>query len=175
MMKPMDDEVVDLVDENDEVIGTINRKNYSDLMVNKKGYIRASQLFILNSKGELFTPIRTADKTIAPNGYDFAAAGHVVTGEDYLAGIIREAREELGMDLSQIELEVVMNVTSEAIRYKMRTFLLRQDDTPRLNSEDFVGGEWLTPGEVMRRIDEGHPAKYVLREALVLLLQYLNR
>lgn len=82
----MEDELLDLVNAHDEVIGTINRKEYDQMLQSNSGYIRASELFIINSKGRLWIPVRTAEKKIAPNGYDYSAAGHVGAGDTYLGG-----------------------------------------------------------------------------------------
>ena len=78
----MDDEILDLVDRDDNVIGTINRMDYDRMVAENLGYLRAVHLFILNSRGQIFVPIRTADKTVAPNGCDYSAGGHVGTGEE---------------------------------------------------------------------------------------------
>lgn len=171
----MDDELLDLVDENDKVIGTINRMDYSRLMEEKLGYIRASDLFILNSKGQLYIPVRTASKTIAPNGFDYSAGGHVESGDNYIPAIIREAKEELNINIKQSDLEFIAKTTSVKIRYIRCVYLLRSDETPEFNRDDFVKGEWLYPQEILRKIDEGHPAKSNLGETVVLLKEYLAK
>jgi isopentenyldiphosphate isomerase len=50
------DETLDLVDENDNVIGTIARSETSAGQLG--GYIRASELLIINDKGQLWIPRR---------------------------------------------------------------------------------------------------------------------
>ncbi len=171
----MDDELLDLVDVNDKVIGTINRMDYSQLITEKLGYIRATDLFILNSKGQLYVPIRTPDKTIAPNGFDYSAGGHVESGDDYISAIIREANEELNINIKPEELEFVAKSTAEEIRYIQCLYLLRSDVTPNFNRDDFVAGKWLYPEEVLRKIEGGHPAKSSLVKAITLLTEYLAK
>ena len=59
---------------------------------------------------------RSANKRMWPNLWDVSSGGHVLTGElGYQAGI-REAKEELGVDLKRDELEFIGATTSENIQ-----------------------------------------------------------
>lgn len=171
----MDDELLDLVDKDDTVIGTINRMDYDRLVSDDLGYIRAADLFILNSKGQIYAPIRTSNKTIAPNGYDYSAGGHVESGDDYLPTIIRESAEELNVTIRADDLELVAKTVSEKIRYIRCIYLLRSDETPQFNPKDFVRAEWLYPTELLRKIRAGHPAKSNLIETIEILQKYLEK
>jgi isopentenyldiphosphate isomerase len=169
----MNDELLDLVDADDTVIGTINRKDYRQLMDKKLGYIRASELFIVNKAGKLWIPTRTAHKTIAPNGYDYSAAGHVESGDTYAGTIIRETKEEINLDLTEKDLEFVAKMRSDDVRYFRSIYLTRSDTTPTFNTNDFVSAKWLLPQELTASIDAGHPAKSSLRESVAVLEAYL--
>lgn len=171
----MDDELLDLVDKNDTVIGTINRMDYDRLLSKNIGYIRAADLFILNNKGQLYTPVRTAHKTIAPNGYDYSVGGHVGSGDDYIRTIVREAQEELNIEISPNKIELVAKTVSDTIKYIRSVYLLRSSETPIFNPDDFVSAEWLYPNEVIEKIDNGHPAKSNLKETILLLQDYLAK
>ncbi len=170
----MDDEILDLVDENDSVVGTINRKNYSELLEQNLGYIRASELFILNDEGKLWIPIRTATKKIAPNGYDYSAAGHVEAGDTYLETIIRETYEEINLTVTESQLDFVAKMRSNDVKYFRSIYLVRSNDTPTFNPEDFVSAKWLTADELIKEIDAGHPAKTSLRESVLVVQRYLS-
>ena len=170
----MDDELLDLVDKNDNVIGTINRQDYKRLLDEELGYIRAADMFILNSKGQIYTPVRTADKTIAPNGLDYSVGGHVGSGEDYMSAIIRESQEELNLSITESEIEQIAKTTSDELRYIRCIYLMRSDKKPTFNPKDFVSAEWLTPHEVINKVDSGHPAKILLRETIIILEDYLK-
>jgi len=169
----MDDEILDVVDGYDRVIGTVNRKNYDQFLQNGSGFIRASELFIINDEGKLWVPIRTAEKTIAPNGYDYSAAGHVESGEDYIETIIRETDEEINLKVAPEQLEFVAKLKSVSIKYIRSIYLLRTNDTPMFNPTDFVSAEWLSPEELITSIDKGHPAKSNLRDTVITLQTYL--
>ncbi len=170
----MDDELLDLVDKNDVVIGTINRKDYKNLVEQDLGYIRSSELFIMNDEGKLWTPTRTTSKTIAPNGYDYSAAGHVGAGNDYLETIIRETKEEINLKVSEDDLIYVAKMRSDNERYFRSIYLLHSNDEPVFNPADFVTAEWLLPDEIIKEIDDGHLAKSTLRETIIQLKAYLQ-
>jgi isopentenyldiphosphate isomerase len=170
----MDDEILDVVNGHDQVIGTVNRKDYKQFLEDGTGFIRAAELFIINDEGKIWVPIRTSDKTIAPNGYDYSAAGHVETGADYLQTIIRETKEEINLDISPDDVEFVAVIKSTSIRYIRGIYLLHSNTTPTFNPADFVSAEWLSPAELMSNIDAGHPAKRNLRNTVQVLEFYLT-
>ncbi|MBC7708153.1 NUDIX domain-containing protein [Polaromonas sp.] len=168
------DEILDLVDENDSVIGTIKRSDYKNLLEQNLGYIRASELFIINDDSKIWIPVRTSTKTIAPNGYDYSAAGHVESGDDYTETIIRKTKEEINLDVTEDKLQLVAKMKSDDVRYFRSVYMLRSNVTPSLNPDDFISAEWLTPDEVIHNIDTGHPAKSSLRETILVLKDYLS-
>jgi isopentenyl-diphosphate delta-isomerase len=169
----MNDEMLDLVDRNDTVIGTINRMNYQRILDENLGYIRAVDLFIINSNGQVYAPIRTADKTIAPNGYDFSVGGHVGSGEDYIGTLLREANEELNLVVDPKEVKLIDKTILDEIRYIRHLYLLKSDITPDFNPADFVTAEWMMPSDLIKEIENGHPAKSSLRSSLIILKEWL--
>jgi isopentenyldiphosphate isomerase len=169
----MDIEILDVVDGHDRVIGTVNRKDYKQFMQDNRGYLRAAELFFMNDEGKIWVPVRTADKTIAPNGYDYSAAGHVVTGEDYLDTAIRETKEEVNVDLAVEDITFVATLKSESIKYIRRIYLVRTNATPVINPQEFQSAEWMSPAELIASIDNGHLAKDGLRDAAATLQAYL--
>ncbi|HJP96857.1 MAG TPA: NUDIX domain-containing protein [Candidatus Saccharimonadales bacterium] len=169
----MDNEILDVVDGHDRITGTVNRKDYKQFLQEARGFIRASELFIMNDAGKLWVPVRASNKTIAPNGYDYSAAGHVESGGNYLGAMIREAQEEIGLQLREDQLEFFAKLKTRSIRYICCVYLLRSNQAPVLNPHDFQSAEWLTPAELLERIDGGHPAKSNLREAVLALQAYL--
>lgn len=170
----MDDEILDVVDGHDSVIGTVNRKDYDSFLESKRGFIRAAYMFIVNSKSQIWVPVRTANKTIAPNGFDFSAAGHVESGEDYLKTMLREVQEEVNLELTADDLEFVAKLKSNKYRYMRVIYLYRSEITPNYNPSDFVSAEWLSPDELIEKIEQGHPAKGNLRETVEILKIHLK-
>jgi len=81
-MTPIDtfDEFLDLVDEDDNVIG---QKKRSEVYAEHFSNFRVVNAFVINSKGEILIPRRTADKRIFPLCLDMSMGGHVESGESY--------------------------------------------------------------------------------------------
>src|SRR5215204_2411337 len=91
----MKDEIFDVVNELDEVIGKELRRE-----VHRRGLKhRAIHVLVFNSSGEVFLQKRSMTKDTFPGAWDSSASGHLDCGEDYDACAIREAREEIGLRL----------------------------------------------------------------------------
>jgi isopentenyl-diphosphate delta-isomerase len=164
------EEILDLVDDNDHVIGTIARVEGDRLPVAINRNIRFASCFVQNSRGLLWTPRRTAHKKLAPRGLDFAAAEHVQSGETYLDAVIRGLSEELHMIIEPNELEEVGKLppTHERAFFSM-IYCLRRDSVPFYNPEDFTEYEWLKPEQLRQRLEAGEIAKEDLLPAVILL------
>ncbi len=163
------DELLDLVNEKDEIIGTIWRSEYDKLESENLGYIRAVEMFIVNDKNELWIPKRTAHKTIAPNGLDFSVGGHVSSGETYPEAMLKETREELNMNLAEDDLEFIETIGPDANRYIRKLYIHRSNQTPKYNPDDFVSASWLSTGAILEMLDAGVPAKSSLRDTVALV------
>ncbi len=100
----MEEEILDLVDDNDNVIGTIKRSE-SD----KKGFknFRAINIMIFTYDNKILVPKRSSNRILYPNCYDFSVGGHVASLESYEEAAYRELEEELG----------ITGVTLEEIAY----------------------------------------------------------
>lgn len=62
-------------------------------------YHKAVALFIINDKDEVLLQKRSSTKKLWPNMWDISAGGHVLTEEFGYQAIIRETKEELGIEL----------------------------------------------------------------------------
>ncbi|MEM7403748.1 MAG: NUDIX domain-containing protein [Pseudomonadota bacterium] len=90
------DELVQLVDADNQLAGAAPRWR-----VRTEGlYHRATYLFVFNTAGELFLQRRAETKDLYPGFYDACAGGVVVAGETYEQNAIREADEELGLEIT---------------------------------------------------------------------------
>src|SRR5690348_386655 len=157
------EEILDLVNDRDEVIGTIARSDYDRMVEQKLGYIRAIDMFIQNDDGQLWIPRRTAHKKIAPNGFDYSTGGHVDSGETYLQAALREIREELNLALTESDLTFIKKYSPGDIAYFRELYVYRSNETPDFNPDDFTEAFWLSPDELLTKLDAGEPAKRTLR------------
>lgn len=87
------DELVDVVDEGNEVVGTVTRREL------RAGHLlhRCTYVFVLNPLGELYVHRRTPSKDVYPGFYDVVAGGVNAAGESYEDCARRELEEELGV------------------------------------------------------------------------------
>ena len=156
--QPAEDELLDLVDKNDRVIGTIRR---SEAYTKKIRDIRVVNAFIINSKGELWIPRRTAHKRSYPLCLDMSVGGHVESGEDYEATFERELKEELNLEMSECNLRLLGYLTpyTHDVHAFMKVWEIRQDETPHYNPADFAEYFWLTPAQLLTRLAEGDESK----------------
>jgi 8-oxo-dGTP pyrophosphatase MutT (NUDIX family) len=87
------DEILDIVDENDVVIGQSPRgEAYARGLRHRCVFIQAR-----DAEGRLFVHRRTPTKLVFPSLYDMFVGGVVGAGESYDSAALREAEEELGV------------------------------------------------------------------------------
>ena len=154
------EELLDIFDANERLTGTVMRSTYYRDPALHPGYLRSTELFIRNDKGQLWIPRRSADRKIKPNALDYSCGGHVSSGEDYITGCIREAEEELNLHLKPEDLTLLFktNATDKSPWFRS-VFLYNSNEAPDYNTEDFSEYYWLTPEELIARIEAGEPAK----------------
>jgi len=93
----MTEEIFDVVNERDEVIGQAPRKE-----VHARGlWHRAVHVLVFNTRGEVFLQKRSMTKDTAKGKWDSSSSGHVDSGEDYDSCAVRELREEIGLVVTQ--------------------------------------------------------------------------
>lgn len=163
------DELLDLVDDQDEVLGTIKRSEWTE----EKGYIRGIGAFIQNSQGQLWIPTRQLHHKIAPGGLDFSVGEHVMSGESYRAAAVRGFSEELYMNIPSDQLTRLGKLSpANDMPIFCEIFLFHSDTTPGYDEYDYTGYAWLYPQEVAAAIEKGTPAKAALALAIT---TFLNR
>lgn len=95
------EELLDLVDQGDRVIGTV-RKGATE---RDPALIHREVAILIHRGGQLLWQLRSDAKTVMPLTWDIACAGHVGSGDQPLAAAHRELLEELGVGLELQELE----------------------------------------------------------------------
>lgn len=150
--------MLDLVNEKDEVIGTMER---NEVYAKGLSNFRVINVFLKNSDGKLFIPRRQLTKRLFPGGLDVSCGGHVSSGETYLEACTKEVSEELNFDLSEVSCKVLgtMNPHNDGVSAFMTVYEIETDETPDYNREDFSEHYWLSPQEVIDKIANGDIAK----------------
>jgi len=88
-------EIYDVVDENDNIIGKASRE---EVHKNNKLIHRSIIFFIFDKKGRIFVNQRTKNKEFFPEYWSLTFGGHVNSGETYERAVVREAKEEAGIE-----------------------------------------------------------------------------
>ncbi len=90
----MAEEMFDVVNEEDEVIGREPRSK-----VHQEGLLhRGVHVWLFAPDGKVLIQRRTDDRPHAPGALDCSVSEHVKAGEDYIAAAQRGLKEELGLE-----------------------------------------------------------------------------
>ena len=152
------DEFLDLVDENDRVIG---KKKRSEVYAEHLSNFRVVNAFVVNTKGEIWIPRRTADKRIFPLCLDMSVGGHVESGESYEDSLKRETQEELNIDTDLVKVRLLGHLTpqKDGVSAYMNVYEIKMEDVSNYNKSDFIEYFWLTPKALFERIAGGDKTK----------------
>ena len=154
----MTEEYLDLVDENDNIIGREKRS-----VIYEKGLknYRVINAFIMNSEGKLWIPRRTAHKKIYPLSLDMSAGGHVESGSTYEETFAKEVMEELNIDVNKVLWREIGYFKSgeHGLKCFQKVYEINQDAVPDFNLEDFIEYYWLTPQEFMEKVQQEREIK----------------
>jgi isopentenyldiphosphate isomerase len=89
------DEILDVVDEEDEVVGQLPRGEiYARKLIHRCVFV-----LVRDGAGRIFVHRRTDGKLTYPGRYDMFVGGVVGAGESYDDAAAREAAEELGVSI----------------------------------------------------------------------------
>lgn len=156
-------ELFDVVDEHDQVIGQAPR----GVVHQDPAFIhRSVQVLVFDRQGRLLLQRRSQSKDLFPGYYCASASGHVLAGDNYIATAEREVREELGVDLPLTYFGRVL-VRSEVETEITALFAARGDGPFAFHPTETDGGTFFSRGEVRRSLAKGTlPLTPALRAAL---------
>lgn len=103
------EEKFDVLNELGEFTGEIATRDEC----HKKGlWHRAVYAFIIDDKGNILLQKRSANKKLWPNMWDVTVGGHVISGEFGRQALIRETKEELGIEIDDNDIKYLIGSTS---------------------------------------------------------------
>jgi isopentenyldiphosphate isomerase len=163
------EEVFDLVDERDVVIGQVRR---GDAHHNPDLIHRSVQVLVFDRQGRLLLQRRSLTKDLFAGYYCASASGHVAAGDEYACAAKREVSEELGVSLALTPLGKTL-VRSAYETEWTSVFVARSDGPFHFHHSETDGGEFFTPAALV----EGRATSGALRHtpALVAALEMLSR
>lgn len=162
------DELLDIVDYNDNIIGQKNRSAVQD---QGDCNFRVINAFLINSQKQVWIPQRSPQKKLFPLCLDASVGGHVSSGESYDQAFARELQEELNMHISQNPYIFLAKLTphQHGVSAYMHVYVIRTDRDPIYNTDDFIGAAWFSISELQILLKNGEPAKGDLFELISLL------
>ena len=168
----MQDELLDVVNEHDQVIGVINRAETKFMSTR---YTRIVLAFVLNKDGKLGLFRRTPHKAVSPLHLALVG-GCVQSGEDYDLAIKREIAEEININVDDHGFSLLGYhnphegwVNDFGIGYykKIYQVTLNGSDNVPFNPEDFCELMWLSPQEILQRASSdklAHGLEWMVRK-----------
>jgi isopentenyldiphosphate isomerase len=165
----MTEEIFDVVNERDEVIGRQSRGE-----VHRLGLMhRAVHILVFNAAGQVFLQKRSMKKDRQPGLWDSSASGHVDSGEDYDACAVRELREEIGLQLSEAPPRLFkLAACAETDQEHVWVYRCQAEGPFALHPDEIERGGWFAPGEVTRWMAQ-RPEDFA--SALLVIWQKLMR
>lgn len=147
----MNEEIFDVVNERDEVIDHRPRSE-----VHRLGLMhRATHALVFNSRGQVFLQKRSLSKDRQPGLWDSSASGHLDQGESYDACVVRELREEIGLNLLTTPQRLFkLPVSPETDQEHVWVYRCTAEGPFTLHPEEIERGDWFEPQEVTRWMKE---------------------
>jgi len=142
------DEILDIVNEADEVVGQATRSD-----VHRKSLMhRATHIILTNSANQVYMQLRSKTKDTNPGLWDTSAAGHVDAGEEYTACAVRELKEELGVVVlvdSLVEIGRLPPTSDNGFEF-VRIYTCQSDDPITLDADEIDDGKWVSQAELQQ-------------------------
>ena len=137
------DELFDVIDEHDRVIGTTTRRQ-----AHADPSLLHRSIGILVFRGDqLFLQKRSATKDTLPSHWTCSVTGHVDSGEDWLHAAKRELTEEIGVIATRDPVQIHQSI----FRYSYESELMRfyrydldSDTALILDRHEIDEGRWFT-------------------------------
>ena len=144
----MQEEMFDVVDEDDNVVGRATRSECHD-----NGLIhRSVMFFVFDSKGRVLVTKRTQNKDFFPGYWSIVLGGHVRSGESYEEAAVREIEEEIGISPKRILISFFKKRIPEE-KENVKVFGVVAEDKLKLNEDELESGEFLTFNRLEKRIE----------------------
>jgi isopentenyldiphosphate isomerase len=147
----MSEEIFDVVNERDEVVGQAPRAE-----VHRRGLNhRAVHILVFNRRGELFLQKRSMKKDNHPGVWDSSSSGHLDAGEEYDHAVVREVWEEIGLRLAQTPTRLFkIDACAETGREFVWVYRCEAEGPFQLQPEEVETGAWFAPAALDRWLAE---------------------
>ena len=150
----VENEIYNIVDENDQIIGQASRKH-----IHKNKLLhRSVHTLVFNSKKELFLQKRALCKDENPGLWDTSSAGHVDAEESYDACAHRELWEELNLKAA-LKTSIKISACQETYGEHVQVYICVTDDAIKINLEEISEGAFFSLAQIQKEISI-NPAQF---------------
>ena len=156
-------ELFDVLNENGDFTNQIETREECH---NRGLWHKAVVVFIVSMDNKkILLQQRSANKKLWPNLWDITAGGHVLTGEFGYQTVIREIKEEIGINITKNDLEFIGGTKSENIsgniinRHFNEFYIVHKDvdiNNIVLQEEEVQDIKWFNKEEVISKINDNY-------------------
>jgi isopentenyl-diphosphate delta-isomerase type 1 len=144
----MQEEMFDVVDDDDNVVGKATRSECHD-----NGLIhRSVMFFVFDSKERVLVTKRTQKKDFFPGYWSIVLGGHVRSGESYEEAVGREIEEEIGISAKPMLISFFKKRIPEE-NENVKVFGVVAKDKLKLNEDELESGEFLAFNGLEKRME----------------------
>lgn len=162
-----------LVDEEGNVVGRATRKFCHSGSMALHAVVH---LHILSNDGRLYLQKRSMKKDIAPGRWDTAVGGHIDYGESVADALAREAREELGVDISALSPKPLFNYIwqSSVEREVVNAFAIQYEGTITPDHDEVDEGRFWTFDQLKESLGKDVFTQQFEQQELPKLIKYFE-
>ncbi len=146
------DELLDIVNEQDRVIGQALR---SACHGNPELIHRAVHVLVFNGRGRLLLQKRPLHKDVQPGRWDTSVGGHLDVGEGYYQGALREMGEELGIVGRPLAFLYRYHYGNDVETEYVTSWWLRYDGLIPYNTDELDGVAFYAADEIDQMLGTG--------------------
>jgi len=166
----MKDEIFDVVDDDDNVIGKATRKE-----VHTKHLIhRSVMFFIFDKEGRIFVSQRTKNKEFFKEYWSIGLGGHINAGETYDEAVVREAKEEANIDEKQFFMgSFKLRIPNKSDNENARVYGFVTDKKLKFDPSEIKKGMFMTMEEMKEKLKK---EKFLpeTKDLLIILKNFLS-
>ena len=157
----MTDELVDIIDKNNEIIGKAMKSE-----VHQNGWRHRLAAVLLQNEGGKYLIPTTSEKKMEVGKLTFSAAGHVQSNDNYVKSACRELREETGLEAKENQAELLGSfwlekdypTRSEKERFEVFKIKYNPIMGKVILNEEQINEQWLSEEE-LKEIYENYSDK----------------
>lgn len=159
-------ELLDVYDDRGNKTGKIIERGNSYEYLNDNEHIAVAIIYIENDKGEFLIQKTSKEK----GGHYSSTGGHINHGEDALDTIIREVKEELGIDISN---DNIINLGHICVDFPVRfIFYLKKNidvSSLTIQKDEVESVSYMSVEKIKAALDEGlmHKGHYRVLEKVL--------